>query len=274
MTDTTLSERGARSSGGLSAVGSYIRTAIASRWIPPVAVFVFVFGAWELASILGVLNEILVPPPSAILTAFSGLLTESFFWTSVRITSGETLAGLVLGGGVGFLIGVASGVSHLFHRAIYPYILSIQTLPRVALAPIVVTWFGFGFMSKAIIAALLAFFPVLINTMVGMSSADNDARLLMRSLGASHSQMLRNLTLPTAAPFIFAGVKTAMTLALIGAIVGEFVGASLGLGVLLKQFNFQFDVDRGFAVLLSLSLIGLLLYGLISYLDKKFIYWE
>lgn len=240
----------------------------------PVAVAVVVLGVWELASALGVIDPILLPAPSTIFLAFIKLLGDSYFWTSVQTTVGETIAGLGIGAAVGLLIGVSSILFPLFRRAVYPYVLAIQVLPRIALAPIVLTWFGFGFTSKVVMAALLAFFPVAINTMVGMASTDRDAMLMMESLGASRRDMLRHLMLPTAIPFILAGLKTAMTLALIGAIVGEFVGASVGLGVLLAKLNFQFEVAAGFGVLFALALIGLILYGLISLLERRLTRWQ
>jgi NitT/TauT family transport system permease protein len=155
----------------------------------------------------------------------------------------------------------------------YPFIVAFQNTPRIALAPIFLTWFGFGIESKVVMAAVICFFPVVINTVAGIAGVDENAKTLFRSLGATKTQAFFRLTLPSAAPITFAGIKTALTLALLGAIVGEFVGASEGLGVLIKELNFQLEVAMGFAVVIALAVIGLALYGLIELAEKRLITW-
>ena len=140
---------------------------------------------------------------------------------------------------------------------LYPYIVMFQSLPKVALAPLIVIWFGLGLTSKVVNAALVAFFPLLVNTMVGLRSADEDRVSLMRSLAASDRQIFWMLRLPNALPFVMAGLDIAMIFALIGAIVGEFVGATAGLGMLIQSMNFTMDVSGQFSVLLILSVVGL-----------------
>jgi NitT/TauT family transport system permease protein len=162
----------------------------------------------------------------------------------------------------------------IFRLAFYPLVIAFQIMPRIALAPLFLTWFGFGITSKIVMAATICFFPVLIAVVVGLENVDRDARSLMRSFGASRWEEYRKLSLPSSLPVIFAGIKTAMTMALIGAIVAEFVGGSEGMGVLIKTFNFQLEVAHGFAVIVALSIIGLILYGLTERVENKLIFWR
>jgi NitT/TauT family transport system permease protein len=149
-----------------------------------------------------------------------------------------------------------------------------QSLPKVALAPLIVVWFGLGLTSKVINAALVAFFPLLVNTMVGLKSADEDRVSLMRSLAASDHQIFWMLRLPNALPFVMAGLDVAMIFALIGAIVAEFVGAQRGLGMLIQSMNFNMDVSGQFSILLILSFVGLLLNRGIMLIRKRIMFWD
>jgi NitT/TauT family transport system permease protein len=171
---------------------------------------------------------------------------------------------------LGTLIGLFRGVS----LALYPPIVAFQIMPRVALAPVFLTWFGFGIASKVVMAATICFFPVLVNTILGMQGVSRDARALMRSLGASKWEEYKILLLPASLPAIFASLKVAIALALIGAIVAEFLGASEGMGVLLREFSFQLRIAEGFAVLVALSVLGLVFYGLAALLESRLIFWR
>ena len=228
---------------------------------------------FEVATRIELVNPIIVPPPSEIAVRFVELLGREFFWTSVGVTLRETLFGFVLGTAAGFLVGALTANIDLFRRAIYPYVIAFQNLPKVALAPIFLTWFGFGLASKVVMAAAICFFSVVITTITGLGSVPSDARLMVTSLGAKRSQVFIRLTLPNASPFIFAGIKEAMTLALVGAIVAEFVGASEGLGVLVETLNFRFDIAGSFAVLIVLSAMGLALYGVVAAIDRRVNFW-
>jgi NitT/TauT family transport system permease protein len=147
-------------------------------------------------------------------------------------------------------------------------------MPKVVLAPIFITWFGFGIESKIVMAIAISFFPVVINTVVGLESVEENAALLMRSLAASRSQVFWKLAWPTALPSIFAGLKTSLTLALIGALVAEFVTAKDGLGTLITTFSFELKVYLVFAVIIVVSLLGLVMYGLMEYLERKIVFWR
>lgn len=239
----------------------------------PVLVAVVFVGIWQWLSVTGVLNPVTFPSPWDISLAFGTLVTRGYFWDATWITLAETLLGFLIGATLGLVIGALTGTFRTFRTAFYPFVVAFQNTPRVALAPIFLTWFGFGITSKIVMAAVICFFPVVINTVAGIAGVDDNAKILFRSLGASKAQTFFRLTLPGASAMAFAGIKTALTLALLGAIVGEFVGASEGLGVLIKELNFQLEVAMAFAVVLFLAAIGLALYGLIELVEKRLITW-
>lgn len=244
------------------------------RWLPALAVFVVVVGGWEGLVRAGLVDDLILPPPTAIGQRFVELFSSGIVWQHLEATVLETLAGFGLGVGAAFVLGLAAGMWPAFGQVVSPYVVTFQVTPRVALAPIFLTWFGFGLTSKIVMAATICFFPVFINTLVGLSSVDAESRELFRSLRASKRQELLQLSLPTALPVVFAGLKTAMTLALIGAIVAEFVGASEGLGFLIDRFNFRLATDSAFAVVLLLAIIGLALYGVMEWLDRRIVFWQ
>jgi NitT/TauT family transport system permease protein len=236
-------------------------------------VFIIFVGAWETASRTGLLNQYIAPSPSVIFTQTISLARQAFFWTAMRITLTETLEGFALGVGGGFAFGILIALFPMARRSLYPHAIAFQIIPRSALAPLFLLWFGFGLTSKVILAASIAFFPLVVNTLTGIQAVDRDAIAMMRSLGASRWQMFWRLTLPSAAPLLAAGIKLALTLSLIGAIVGEFVGASEGLGVLLTQFQQALDTPHVYAVIVSLAVMGLVLYGLIAWAERVLIFW-
>lgn len=245
-----------------------------ARVLLPLAVLAAAIGGWEASVQTGVVNPITVPAASDTFSALVEIMQTAYFWEATWLTLQETLWGFAIGAVLGLVIGALTGTFKLFRTALWPFVVAFQNTPRVALAPVFLTWFGFGMTSKVVMAAVICFFPVVINTVAGIASVDDNARTLFRTYGASTPQTFFKLTLPTAAPIAFAGVKTALTLALLGAIVGEFVGAAEGLGVLVKEFNFQLEVAKGFAVVIFLALIGLVLYGLIELVEKRLITWK
>ena len=250
-----------------------MKNSVWSRIGLPVFVGATLLLGWQLFSNLGMINPIMVPAPLDIAVAFSELVTRGYFWQATWVTLQETLYGFGIGVSLGLIIGALTGTFSTFRTAIYPFVIAFQNTPRVALAPIFLTWFGFGITSKVVMAAVICFFPVVINTVAGMSSVGDNAKMLFQSLGASRAQTFFRLTLPGASAVAFAGVKTALTLALLGAIVAEFVGGSVGLGVLIKELNFQLEVAKSFSVVLFLAVIGLVLYALIELLERRLITW-
>jgi NitT/TauT family transport system permease protein len=245
-----------------------------TRVLWPTVTLLLLIGLWELLSQTGVVNEIIVPPASEVFKALFELLGEDYFWSATWVTVKETLIGFVLGVAGAWILGTLIGMVRFFRLCLYPLVIAFQITPRIALAPLFLTWFGFGITSKIVLAATICFFPVLIAVVVSLDNVDQDGRALMRSFGASRWEEYRMLALPASLPVVFAGIKTAVTLALIGAIVAEFVGASEGMGVLIKTFNFQLQVAEGFAVIIALALIGLVLYGITELIENKLVFWR
>lgn len=245
-----------------------------TRYFWPAATLVVLIGVWELLSRTGVFNEIIVPPASDVFVALVELSGEDYFWEATWVTVKETLVGFLLGVVGAWILGTLIGMVRFFRLSLYPLVIAFQITPRIALAPLFLTWFGFGITSKIVLAATICFFPVLIAVVVSLDTVDKDGRSLMRSFGASRWVEYRMLALPASLPVVFAGIKTAVTLALIGAIVAEFVGASEGMGVLIKTFNFQLQVAEGFAVIIALAIVGLVLYGITELIENRLVFWR
>lgn len=240
----------------------------------PILAFITLLAIWELVSRTGVVDDLVLPPPTEVASALGSLVQEQFFWDAVKVTVWEAVAGFFIGATSGFLVGTLIGLNEFARRALYPLAVAFQTTPQVALAPLFLVWFGFGLTPRVLFAATTCAFPVLVAVVVGLSTADPDARTLMRSLGASRWQTYRKLSLPSSLPVVFAGIRTAVPLALVGAIVGEFVGGNEGLGVLIVTFNFQLAIASTFAVIVTLAIIGVTLYQLVELLDRRIVYWQ
>jgi len=239
-----------------------------------VAIFAASLGAWEAIVRAFAIPLFILPPPSQVALALWRGLASRVYVQHLGYTLVETLLGFIVGSLLGFFLGTAVAMNRWVEFFLYPYIVMFQSLPKVALAPLIVVWFGLGLTSKVINAALVAFFPLLVNTMVGLKSADEDRVSLMRSLAASDGQIFWMLRLPNALPFVMAGLDVAMIFALIGAIVAEFVGAQRGLGMLIQSMNFNMDVSGQFSVLLILSFVGLLLNRGIMLIRRRVMFWD
>jgi NitT/TauT family transport system permease protein len=240
---------------------------------PTVAVIAFL-AIWEWISKSGTVNEIILPAPSNVFTALIELAQTADFWQDTWVTTQETVIGFVIGVTVAWVLGTLIGLFRFFSLALYPIIVAIEIVPRIALAPVFLTWFGFGIGSKIMMAAAICFFPVLINVILGVRTVDTSARALMRSFGASRLEEYRKLTLPSSAPAIFAALKVAIVFALTGAIVAEFVGANEGMGILIKTLNFQLLIAESFAVIIGLAIMGLIFYGVTTVLEAKIVFWR
>ena len=231
-------------------------------------------GLWEALVRLLHVPAFILPPPSAVAVGFYRGLASGIYLENIWITMLETFLGFLFGSGAGFLLGAMVATSKRFEYYLYPIIVMFQALPKVALAPLIIVWFGLDLTSKVINASLVCFFPLMVNTIVGLRSADPDRVSLMQSLAASRMQIFWMLRLPGALPSIFAGLEIGMIFALIGAIVAEFVGAQAGLGVLIQSMNFSMDVAGQFSVLFILSLIGLFLNTMVGLVRKRVVFWD
>ena len=240
----------------------------------PAAFMLLLFVLWEIASNTGIVDPVLVPAPTDIIDATRRLGNTYFFWDAVWVTAQEALLGFFFGVLAAYLVGTAIGLFPAVRRAIFPLVVAIEIVPRIALAPVFLSWFGLGIASKVAMAAGICFFPVLINVVLGLENVNKDAQNLLRSLGASKWETYTKLLLPASLPEIFASLKVAITFALTGAIVAEYVGANEGLAVLLKTFFFQLLTAEGFAVILSLSVMGVVFYWLTMLLESRIVYWR
>jgi NitT/TauT family transport system permease protein len=182
--------------------------------------------------------------------------------------------GFAAGCALAFLLGTVVALSRTVEYYLYPIIIMFQAMPKVALVPLILVWFGLGLASKVVSAGLVAFFPLMVNTIVGLRSADEDRVNLMRSLSASRWQIFRMLQLPNALPYIFAGLEIAMIFALIGAIVAELISSERGLGMLMQSMSFTMDVAGQFSILFILSVLGLILNGAVALARRRVLFWD
>lgn len=233
-----------------------------------------VLAVWEAGVRVFQMPAYILPPPSAIFSALYTGIIENIYPTHFWVTLTETLLGFILGAILAFSLGTLVALSRRVEYFLYPFIVMFQSMPKVALAPLIIVWFGLGLTSKVINAALVAFFPLMVNTIVGLRSAEEDRINLMRSLAASRGQIFFMLQLPNALPYIFAGLEISMIFALIGAIVAEFVGAERGLGMLIQSMNLNLDVAGQFSILLILSLLGLVLNGIVAFARRRLLFWD
>ena len=229
---------------------------------------------WEILTRLWGLPAFILPPPSLVAQRFWGALWDGSLQRHSLVTLGEMLAGLAIGVCSATALGYLLAKSPTIERLLSPYVVASQSVPIVAIAPLLVIWFGPGPLSKVLICALIVFFPVLVNTIVGLRSVSEDLRDLMRSLGASRWQTIRLLEVPAALPVFLGGLRIGATLAVIGAVVGEFVGADRGLGFLINRARGQYDTALVFVAVLTLVAMALLLYGSVLLLEKRLLAWR
>jgi NitT/TauT family transport system permease protein len=235
---------------------------------------VVLFGGWEYACHTFKISQLIIPAPSQIVVALIEGFRSGQFVDGLLTTLEEVVLGFSLAAVAAFVTGTLISQVRLLELVVYPYIVAIQTLPKVAVAPLILIWVGLGIEGKIFIAATVSFFPMLVNTIAGLRSAPQNEIDLMRSLSASRWKIFRYVQLPEALPFIFAGLNIGLVLSVLGAIVGEFVGAKAGLGYLILQMNFNMDVSGIFAALVLLGLMGVILNMLAQYLRRKVVFWK
>jgi NitT/TauT family transport system permease protein len=239
----------------------------------PVVLGLFVL-LWEGIIRLGDYPTFILPSPARVATTLARTVADGTLWHHAQATLSEVFAGLAIGLTVATVLGYFLARNSVFERLLAPYLVALQSVPVVAIAPLLVIWFGSGRISKVLVCALIVFFPVLVNTIVGIRSVDEDLRDLMRSLRASKWQMFYMLDVPAALPVLFGGLKIGVTLSVIGAVVGEFVGADRGLGFLINQARGLFNTPLVFVAIFSLVAIALILYGLVTLVEAWFLRWR
>lgn len=272
MTDfaTPATGSGARSTASIEDVEARVQLNLARREsqarvsaiVYPLVILAAALGVWEAATRLLSVPVFLLPPPSAIAVSMVQ------HWPLVLQYSGATAVEIVLGYALSILVGVPLALAIFlwppFARSIYPLLVSSQAMPKVAIAPLFIVWFGFGLLPKVLIAFLIAFFPIVIDTAVGLGAIEPEKIYLARSMGFGPAATFFKIRLPNALPSIFGGLKIAITLAVVGAVVGEFVGGDKGLGYLLMVANGSMDTALLFAGLVGLTVLGVGFYLLVE----------
>lgn len=239
--------------------------------LAPAAILIALTGGWEIGARVFGVEDYLLPTPSEIATTLWE--DRALFGPDLWVTFREVVLGFVLALVTGVGWAVAMHLSPALRRAFYPLIVASQTIPIVAIAPVLVIWFGFGIAPILIVIALVCFFPVCVNTLDGLRSVDPAAITLMRTLDASRLQVLTRLEGPAALPHLFTGAKIAIAVAVIGAIFGEFASSGSGLGHLMQQANSQFLTARVFGAVFLLAVMAIVLFGLVSLLERRFARW-
>ena len=229
---------------------------------------------WELVSRWSGLPAFLLPGPWLVWVEFVRVWRDGSLLHHAGVTLREVLAGLGLGLAVAMALAYPLARSRRMERWLAPYIVASQAVPTVAIAPLLIIWFGPGMLSKVLVCALIVFFPILVNTLAGLRSVPEDLRDLMRSLRATQGQTFIHLEAPSAAPNVLAGLKIGATLSVIGAVVGEFVGADQGLGFLLNHARGLYNTPLVFAALLTLMTMALLLYGVVAAVERLALAWR
>jgi len=232
------------------------------RVVPHLMLFVAIVALWEIAVRTGLINSIMVPSPSAIgaaiieLYVVKGTIYKHFF-----ITLTEAIVGFLIGASIAVGLALGSSLWDPFRRYVTPYAIVLNVTPAIALTPVIIAWFGYGMGSKIALAAVICFFPVFVNTLTGLTQIDHEREELFLSLGASRAQVFQKLRIPTALPLLFAGLKIGLTTALIGAVVAN-------------RFSFQLNMGASIATLLSMTVIGLILFYSMEFLDDRVVFWK
>jgi NitT/TauT family transport system permease protein len=222
--------------------------------------FVGLLLGWEGICRVGEISELVIPAPSAVSVVLWHGLTSGYLWPHIWTTTLEMSIGLLLGAVVGFMCGVALSEATFLRRLLWPYIIASQVVPKLALAPLFIVWFGFGMTSTVVITALICFFPLLENTLTGLEHIDPNKRELFRMLGATRTKTLLRLKIPSGLPVILAGLRVAVVLALVGAVVGEFIGGRDGLGATIIAAQGMMDSTLMFAVFFVITALGIIFY--------------
>jgi ABC-type nitrate/sulfonate/bicarbonate transport system permease component len=248
------------------------RPRLLGRVLPPLLFSLAVLGAWQAYTQLADINPLLLPSPVDV--ARSLVDNAPLLARNAVVTLQEILLGFAIGSAAGIALAVLLTYSVLAERAVYPWLVASQMVPIVAVAPILVVWFGFTIVPKVVVVALVCFFPIVVNTIDGLKAVDPEMVRLMRTLGMSRLRIMRSVRVPSALPYVFSGLKVAMALSVIGAVFGEWVGSSEGLGYLMLALNNQLATVTLFAAVLVLSGMGIALFFLVGLVERLVIPWH
>jgi NitT/TauT family transport system permease protein len=248
------------------------------RSVAMAVIFIVFIAIWQAVHHFEIVSPIILPSPwetaQELVVVGHNLLTGGYLLESFWVTTQEVAIGFALATTLGFLLGTLVGETSLGERAVLPYLVAIDTMPKVAFAPLFVSWLGFGISSKVALAAFIATFPIVVGTAAGLHAADENARMLFRTMGASRWQTLIKLKIPTGLPHFFTGLKIAAIGVVAGAITAEFIGGGTGFGHLIRTAASQLDTPRVFALILYLSLLGLGTFWTVVWIQRRFVFWH
>jgi NitT/TauT family transport system permease protein len=225
---------------------------------------------WEGAVRAGNIRELILPPPSSIMINLWQNVMNGYLIPHIAASLIEILGGFLLGSAIGIALGCAVAQSNIVKDVLRPYIIASQAVPKLALAPLFIMWFGYGLTPKIVITALICFFPLFESTVAGLSYVDEEKITLFRSMRATPGQIFMKLRLPTAVPYIFAGLRVSVVLSVVGAVVSEFIGASQGLGALIIAAQGMMETPLIFSVIIVLTVVSMVLYSFIQWAERRF----
>ena len=240
-------------------------------WTAPLLILVTLVGAWELWVQVGEVPKWQLPAPSAIGQELVD--SRALLWDNALVTIKEVALGFLAALAAGVALAALIAYSRILERSIYPIVIASQTIPIIAIAPLLLIWVGYGTTPKVIVVALISFYPIAVNTVDGLKSIDPDMVSMMRTLGASRWQVFTKLQVPTSMPFMFSGIKVGISVSVIAAVIGEWVGASAGLGYLITYSQPLFLTARVFAAIVVLSALGMSLFLLASLVERLMLPW-
>jgi NitT/TauT family transport system permease protein len=248
------------------------------RSVAMVGLFLAFLAIWQLVVFSGIVSPIILPSPaetfSQILFVGENLFTGGYMLKALWTTTREVIYSFALAISIGFSLGVLVGETGFGERAVMPYLVAIDTMPKIAFAPLFIAWLGFDISSKVALATFVATFPIVVGTAAGLHAADDNAKALFKTMGASRLQTLIKMKLPTGLPHFFTGLKIASVGVMAGAITGEFLGGGKGFGELIRVASTNLDTGRVFALIIYLSLLGLACFGTVVWVQRRFVFWQ
>jgi NitT/TauT family transport system permease protein len=247
---------------------------IVTRAAPVVATFIVAVVAWQLIVVGLHVPPYILPAPTEIVSSLVGALGTPSLYADLGATTAETLGGFAISAAAAIVVGVLIGEVRFIERIVLPYIIAFESMPKIALAPLLLIWFGFGIVSKTAMATLVCFFPIVMNVIEGMRRTRPEEIDMLRAFGANRWQVFLRCKLRNALPLIFAGLDIGIIFALLGSIVGEFVGANVGLGYRILTYNSTFNIASMFAILIILSVMGFIGHTAIRVIRRYVVFWE
>jgi NitT/TauT family transport system permease protein len=248
------------------------------RSVAMVVIFLVFIGIWQFVHVFEIVSKIILPSPwetaQELVVVGKNLLSGGYLLGALWVTTQEVLIGFAIATGLGLGLGTIVGETSLGERAVLPYLVAIDTMPKVAFAPVFIAWLGFGISSKVALAAFIATFPVVVGTAAGLHAADENARMLFRTMGATRWQTLIKLKFPTGLPHLFTGLKIASIGVVAGAITAEFLGGGTGFGHLIRTAASQLQTPRVFSLIIYLSLLGLAMFWMVVWAQRRLVFWQ